>query len=141
MIPIYYFVLSALLAVMLVILSPNLRQLGATGICFWTWLLCLGFSGFAGELVGASFGRNALSGHFFDPGFVIILMVCDCIVVSVAVLTFIILYRFVAYPMFSLIERKRKVELAKPGVKLGAFLAVASPFAVDYIISVLKMSR
>jgi len=138
---IYYFGLLALLAVMLLILSPSLRQLLATGVCLWTWLLCLLFSGFVGELVGASFGRNVLHGHFFDSGFLQNLMAGCCLVVGVAVLTFIVLYRFAACSMFSLIERNRKVELAKPSAKLGAFLAAASPFAVDYIISAFKMSR
>jgi hypothetical protein len=134
-------ILLALLVPLLLILSPNLRRFAATSICLWTWLLCLFFSGIVGELVGVTFGRNVLRGHFFDPGFLQNLMACYCIVASVAVLTFIVLYRFGAYSVFSLIEQNRKVQLAKPSVKLGAFLAVASPFAVDYIISAFKMSR
>ena len=137
----YYFGLLALLAVMLLILSPNLRQLLATGICLWTWGFCLIISGVVGECIGSWYGSHVLRGHFFDSGFLQNLLVGYGMIACVAVLTFVLSYRFAAYSMFLMIERSRKVELAKPSAKLGAFLAVASPFAIDYIISAFRMSR
>ena len=134
-------ILSVVLLILVAFISPNLRQLAATGISLWIWLLCVCFSGLIGEFVGAAFGRNVLRGHFFDSGFLQNLLACYFIVASVAVLAFIVLYRFAAYSLFSFIEQTRKVELARPSVKLGAVLAIFSPFAIDYIISAFKMSR
>jgi hypothetical protein len=136
-------ILSFLLLILVFVIFPNLRQLVTVGVCFWTWLLCLLLSGLVGMFVGAAIGRYLLQDHLFDSdfGFLQNLLAFYFIVPGAAVLTFVVLYRYAAYSLFSFLERSQKVELARPSVKLGVVVAIFSPLVVYYIISAFKMSR
>jgi uncharacterized membrane protein YfcA len=131
--------LSALLVVMLFILSPNLRQLAAGGICLWIWVACILVGGFAGEFVGSRMAKRMPG---FESGdFLSALASAYVVVVFVSVLTFLFVYCVFAFRFFSSVERSQKVELAKPSAKLGAFLAVVCPFVIDYVISAFRLHR
>jgi hypothetical protein len=136
--------LLTLLVVLFLILSPNLRRLAATGVCFWVWIASLALSGIAGLIGGYWLARvifpdraGAMAG-FYIP---ITLLALPFTLMIVSVLTFIVAYCLVGFGIFSLIERNRQVELARPSVKLGLFFAAVSPFIILIFISAFRVRQ
>ena len=84
-----FVVLSALFVVLLVVFSPNLRQVAATGICLWAWPLCLLVSGVVGVLAGVWLGHHAMPG-LFESGFLTALIFVCIAVFSASALTFFV---------------------------------------------------
>lgn len=128
----YYIVLSALLGVMLLVFSPNLRQLAAVGLCFWLFVICLIVSGIVGIYGGMRLAGLVLHTNG-DGNFYIIppaLLAMPITMPFVAVVTFSILYFGVALSIVRFVEKRQKVELGKPSFNIAFTLSALSPFIV-----------
>ena len=109
--------LAGLLVVLLLVASSNLRGLAAAGLCFWLFLICLIISGIAGFFGGIRLAGILILGQsgYHIPGLFLVIPLSMSLV---AVLTCLILYCAGVLSVVRLIEKKQKVELAKPGIRL-----------------------
>jgi hypothetical protein len=131
----YYIVLLVLLVVILIIASPNLRQLAATGICFWLFLICLIASGTIGLLGGVKIAVGAIPG---ESGYIYAappsLLAWPFFMSLTSVATFSVLYYVGALSIIRVIEKTQKVEFAKPGIKTGLVSAAVSPYFMVLVV-------
>ena len=116
---------------MLLVFSPNLRQLAAVGLCFWLFLICLVGSGVVGIIGGLWVAGQVVhtqSGYIYTapPA----LLALPFTMPIVAVVTFSILYFIVVLGIVRLIEKRQKVALGKPSIITCVLLSALSPFIV-----------
>jgi hypothetical protein len=132
--------LSGLLVALLFFTFPNLRRLVSVGITLWVWLICLLLSGTATWLV--IYLLDAVGGH--SDGLILLLinplgwLAIALVFIIPSDLAFLVLYRVFGYGIFALIERRWKVELAKPSTKLGLVFAPICPVIAWSVYSTFK---
>lgn len=134
----YYIVLSALLGIVLLVVSPNFRQFAAVGLCFWLFVICLIVSGIVGIIGGIRLAAVAIpqNGNFYvvPPS----LLAWPFAMAFVSIVTFFILYSGVAMSIVRLIEKRQKVEFGKPSFNISFALSALSPFILwPFVVHVL----
>lgn len=125
------FALSALLVTLIFAVSPNLRRLVTVGIAFWIWLISVFLSGIFSWLGVFILDKSVGSS---DAWLLLITPIGWLVIASYFLVTsdlaFLVLYRVFGYGIFVLVERRWKMELAKPSTRLGFVFAPFSPVIV-----------
>jgi hypothetical protein len=99
------------------------------GLGYWLFVICVIVSGIAGMFGGRALASWVLPlGHFswvlaFQP--------------VVSILSFFLLYRFVALSVVAVVEDKKGIELEKPSIKSGMIYSAIFPLVLFVIFLVL----